>query len=89
MNSTVTTGTFLNTRAVHALSPVGGSEHTLCGLAYDIGEHNMLDGFGEWVEHAQPRLISCDRCKIIIQYSRKLRLSTRTHSFSDALREVP
>ena len=56
----------------HVVSPVGGSEHALCGIAFDA--HELADG-PQWA--AVPltgRTVTCGDCAAVVEVCRSVRL---------------
>jgi hypothetical protein len=56
---------------VHLVNSEGGSEHTLCGDAFDLAS----DEAGYAWEPAKTRKVSCPRCAGIIRLCRNVRIA--------------
>ena len=52
--------------AIHAISPIGGSEHSLCGLAFDAFESGDLEYKPIFAKSGDK--ITCAMCRAIIDY---------------------
>lgn len=55
---------------VHLVSPIGGSEHTLCGDAFD---NEFEPGIG-WKKRS-PRALTCPKCVEVVLYVRGVRVA--------------
>lgn len=54
----------------HALSPIGGGEHTLCGVAFDAADSEADEALR--FSEASRRKVTCDNCGSIILWCRGL-----------------
>lgn len=58
---------------VHVMSPIGGGEHTLCGIAMDAADSEADEGM-RWLGHAQGP-VSCIECAAVVLHCRGLRVA--------------
>lgn len=56
---------------VHLVSPIGGSEHTLCGDAFD----NKFDEQLGWKKRSA-RALTCAKCVAIVLHCRNVRVGS-------------
>ena len=55
----------------HMVSPIGGSEHTLCGVAFDAADSEGDESL-RWQASGQEH-VDCPDCLIVIQACRDVR----------------
>lgn len=57
----------------HVVSPIGGGEHTLCGIAYDAHE---TENEPDWAEvPLTGRMVTCCECAAVVVACRRVRLA--------------
>lgn len=59
--------------AVHVVSPIGGSEHTLCGIAVDAAASENMPSL-EWV-HPKGEIVTCRECASVIRLCRRVKVA--------------
>jgi hypothetical protein len=65
---------------VHVISPIGGGEHTLCGVAFDAADSEGDESL-RWSNSAARGPVSCEGCAAVVMHCRGMRVSaTRSAS---------
>ena len=59
---------------VHVWSPIGGAEHTLCGIAFDACGSEKDDALQ--LTDTTARTVTCDQCAEVVAACRGLRIKT-------------
>ena len=69
---------------VHVWSPIGGAEHTLCGIAFDACGSEKDDALQ--LTDTTARTVTCDQCAEVVAACRGLRIKTPNapHEGADA-----
>lgn len=60
---------------VHAMSPIGGGEHTLCGIAIDAADSERDERLR--LSATRRRAVSCAMCADVVLACRQLRVARR------------
>lgn len=68
--------------AVHLMSPIGGAEHTLCGVAFDANASENADELGH--QPTQRRTVTCLECAMVVDTCRGVRVGRVTPSNAPA-----
>lgn len=68
---------------VHAVSPIGGSEHTLCGIAADAAVSEADESL-RWT-HPKHQYVTCSECLRVVKFCRGLKIAKSP--VSNALRD--
>jgi hypothetical protein len=58
--------------AVHAVSPIGGGEHTLCGIAADAADSEANEAL-RWT-HPKHEYVTCKECSLVVMSCRRLKV---------------
>jgi hypothetical protein len=62
---------------VHVISPIGGGEHTLCGVACDAADSEGDESL-RWSDSAARGPVSCEECTAVVMCCRGMRVSAAT-----------